>query len=115
MNKKKISIIAFIVLSLILMGTVIYASDNIEFQFFKQIKGIPLDDHKVIIKADGKKILTTTSGDYYDNKVYYNKKYGLGKFYRTNHTPIEPKDIQYKPHPTAIERGYPIIHINSTK
>lgn len=67
-------------------------------------------EHKFVYKVGDAVLFTTTSGDYYSNKEYYNKKFGILGQWRDNHTPIEPTYIEYKPHSSAIEKGYPKIN-----
>lgn len=74
-------------------------------------KGEPLEG-KIVLKARGKKILVTSIRDYYQNKEYYDRKYGLGDYWREDHSPIEPKGIEYNPVPYAEKNGWPKVFVD---
>jgi len=48
---------------------------------------------------------------YFNNKKYYDQKFGLGKQWRKDHSPVEPKDIKYNPAPSALAKNYPKIFV----
>lgn len=101
---KKLIILVFAVA--MLFGATAYGAEV----FLSKQGGEPILDSKFVFKVGDDVLFTTTSGDYYGNKEYYNKKFGLLDQWRNDHTPIKSTGIEYKPHPSAIENGYPKIN-----
>lgn len=79
-------------------------------KFVKPKKGEPVKGI-IEVKANGVPLFETTLNDYFKNKEYYQKKFGVGKYWRDKHTPVEPQDIIYIPDSEAKEKGYPKIKI----
>lgn len=109
--KLRKSIIPIILILLLASALTVLASSTSPLPY-KPTQGCTVwNDYTQVMKANGKLLFITTSGDYFQNEEYYNKKFGLGKYWREDHRPVEPDDIEYKPHLSAIKKDYPKVYI----
>lgn len=77
-------------------------------------EGEPMYEAEFNLVLDEKVVLTTTIGDYFANKDYYQRKFGFGEHWRETHEPIEPQEVKYYPHWSLQGTDYPKYH-NNTK
>lgn len=63
----------------------------------------------------GVKLFTTTTFDYRENQEYFDKRFGIGEYDRIEFNIIETNEVKYNPHPSAIEKNYPIVHVETDK
>ncbi|HZK12030.1 MAG TPA: hypothetical protein VFD10_06740 [Atribacterota bacterium] len=112
---KKTVLISFLLIFMSLIASsAAYAgvSSPSNSQFFKHEKGVPGTLYTInMIDQNGNKIFSTAAGDYEANKRYYNEKFGLGKYWRNSHSPIEPKNIKYHADSSLKDKNLPKVYV----
>lgn len=65
----------------------------------------------VIIAKWNIKLFQTTYEDYQANQTYYQKKFGIERYYHPELIVREPRDLRYSPHPSTAQNDLPIIFV----